>query len=154
MKILSIYGSGEENCKQSLIHLLLDRLERFSLIEVVDTDLYSSVISEPEGSWTGPYADSKAFLLIKVHASENERTECIEQGIQLAGGSEGLIILGDGVKNYAGVDYKIAVQDEGDNTLPSDADFIYRLREELDDLVVEINRINSMLFTKRSTRSQ
>ena len=139
MKILLIYGPGEENCKQTLVHLLLDRLERYSLIETVESPLYTSAVCEPEGSRTSPYADSRALNLIKVHATEHERSEGIKQGIQLAGGSDGLIILAKAVEDYPEADFKIAVPKEGDNTSLPGADFIYRLREDLDDLIAQLS---------------
>lgn len=142
MKILLIYGPGEENCKQTLVHLLLDRLERYSLIETVESPLYTSVVCEPEGSRSGPYADSRALNLIKVHALEHERAGSIEQGIQLAGGSDGLIILASAVEDYPEADFKIAVPEEGDNTKLPGADFIYRLREDLDDLIAKLQKKN------------
>lgn len=142
MKILLIYGPGEENCKQTLVHLLLDRLERYSLIETVESSLYTSVVCEPEDSRTGPYADSRALNLIKVHALEHERIEGIKQGVQLAGGADGLIILANTIEDYPEADFKIAVPEEGDNTELPGADFIYRLREDLDNLIVKLTGKN------------
>ncbi len=138
MKTLLIYGPGDENCKQTLVHLLLDRLERYSLIETAQTSLYSSVVSEPDGSRTGSYADSGAHQLIKVSVCDHERADGIKNAIQLAVGSEGLIILGAAVCDYPEADFKVAVAEEGDDTDIPDADYTYRLREDLDELITRI----------------
>ena len=138
MKTLLIYGPGDDNCKQTLVHLLLDRLERYSLIETAETSLYTCVAAEPEGKRTGPYAGSGALHLIKVNAIGYERIDSISHGIVLAGNSNGLIILGAGIEDYPEADFKIVVPQEGDNTKYPDVDFIYRIREDLDNLIARI----------------
>ena len=139
MKIVLVYGSGEENCKQSLVHLLLNHFKRYSLIEVAGARLYSSAVAEPKGSREGPYADSEALHLIRIRAPMGEFSECVEQGLCLAGDSDGVIITGAGHEDYPHAGFKIAVIGEGENREVSDADFVYCLREDFNDLVSKLD---------------
>ncbi len=139
MITLLIYGPGKDNCKQTLVYLLLHCLNRYSLIETTETSLYTSVLYEPEKSRTGPYADSGVLYSIKIYAPKHELAESIEQGVQLAEDSDGLIIMGSEPEDYPAADFKIAVQDEGDYAELPEADFIYRMREDLDSLITEIS---------------